>query len=122
VTLAALAATLTSYARHDVSDIPFWAQVNLGHDVVKARSETVAAALECRITEGQSTIGAGSVPGVTIPTSLVVLDGRDDLFDCLLAAETPILARRESGNLVIDLRTVDPDDDQTLIDTIARCR
>ena len=122
VTLAALTATLSSYARRDVSDIPFWAQIDLDCDLVKARAEKVAASVGCRVMEGQSTIGAGSVPGVTVPTWLVVVDGRDDLFECLLAGDQPILTRREGGNLVIDLRTVDAEDDQTLIDTITRCR
>ena len=122
VTLAALTETLTSYAAHDVAEIPFWAQAALGLEAIEARAMVVSGPLDAAVVPGQSTIGAGSVPGMTLPTSLVVLNGRDDLFDSLLGADTPILARREGGNLVIDLRTVDSEDDQKLIDTVLQCR
>ena len=49
------------------------------------------------------------------------MEGQDHLFECLLADDPPILARREDGSLVIDLRTVDAGDDQKLIDTIMQC-
>ena len=122
VTLAALNETLTSYADHDVSGIPFWAQVTIPPEAVGARAAAVAESLDAVVKSGLSRIGAGSVPGAGLPTSLVVLEGRDDLFECLLAADTPVLSRREDGNLVMDLRTVDFEDDQALIDTVMKCR
>jgi L-seryl-tRNA(Ser) seleniumtransferase len=122
VTLAGLIATLTSYTDHDVSGVPFWAQAALSLEAIEARAKAVSGSLDAAVATGQSTFGAGSVPGVTLPTALVVLEGRDDLFECLLAADTPILTRRENGNLVMDLRTVDIEDDDKLIDTVLKCR
>ncbi len=121
VTLAALTATLASFADHNVSGNPFWAQATIGPEALEARATAVAGALDAVVKGGQSTIGAGSVPGVGIPTWLVIVEGQDHLFECLLADDPPILARREDGSLVIDLRTVDADDDQKLIDTITQC-
>lgn len=122
VTLAALTATLIAYANHDVSGIPFWAQATLGLEAVETRTRTVAQSLGGVVKSGQSAIGAGSVPGVGLPTWLVVLEGGDNLFECLLASEIPILTRREGGDLLIDLRSVDVDDDQRLIDAVMQCR
>jgi hypothetical protein len=39
----------------------------------------------------------------------------DVLWERLLGASPPILARRKEGNLIIDLRTVDPADDAHVV-------
>jgi len=122
VTLAALAATLASFADRDVSAIPFWRQATLDPITIETRARALAQSVGGVVVAGGSAIGAGSVPGVTIPTSHVVIEGRDDIYECLLSTDDPVLARREDGNLILDLRTVEPEDDQTLADAIATCR
>jgi len=122
VTLAALTETLAAFANNDIKTIPFWRHATLDSDTIETRATSIAESVGGVVVAGGSAIGAGSVPGVTIPTSLVVLEGRDDMFECLLAADEPILARRDNGNLVLDVRTVDPEDDQKLADTLAKCR
>lgn len=89
---------------------------------LEVRTAALADALGGRVDDGQSTIGAGSVPGMTIPSPVVVLADEDHLFQCLLQADEPVLARRETGSLVIDLRAVDPESDQTIIETVHQCR
>ena len=121
VTLAALAVTLDAYANRTVGDLPFWSQAAIPPDELAARSERLAGRIGAKTAPGNSAVGGGSVPGLTIPTHLVVVAGRDDLYDCLLAAETPVLARRDSGDLVVDLRTVDSADDELVAETLARC-
>jgi hypothetical protein len=59
---------------------------------------------------------------MSIPTPEVALPGEDHLFHCLLSGEPPVLARREGGALVLDLRTVDPSDDSVVADVVVRCR
>jgi hypothetical protein len=86
------------------------------------RASEMANRLGGRLEDGQSTIGAGSVPGMTIASPVVVLADEDHLYELLLGADVPILTRRESGSLVIDLRTVDPVFDQSIMDTIDLCR
>jgi L-seryl-tRNA(Ser) seleniumtransferase len=122
VTYGALTATLEAYARADVSEIPFWAQAMASSEGVAERASAIAKALGGVVKPGFSTLGAGSAPGATIPTSLVWLGGEDHLFEPLLALGTPVLARRQDGGLVIDPRTVAPSDDPDLIAAIARCR
>lgn len=120
VTLAGVAATLEAFLEGDVSTIPFWRQALLPYQSLYERVETAADRLGGTLHEGTSAIGAGSVPGVEIPTPLLVLEGEDHLFERLLAAHPPVLARREAGSLVIDLRTVD--DDNEVVEAIEQCR
>lgn len=120
VTIAGVGATLEAFLAGDVTKIPFWRQALIPYDTMEKRAAAAAEHLGGKIVPGGSAVGAGSVPGMTIPTPLLVLEGQDHLFRALLAADTPVLARREAGSLVIDLRTVD--DDQELIDAVESCR
>lgn len=122
VTYAALAATLGAYAGRDIGQIPFWRQALMSKEDLAERASEMANRLGGRLEDGQSTIGAGSVPGMTISSPVVVLADEDHLYELLLGADVPILTRRESGSLVIDLRTVDPVFDQSITDTIDLCR
>jgi L-seryl-tRNA(Ser) seleniumtransferase len=62
-------------------------------------------------------VGGGSLPGRTLPTTLVVLDvpEPDALAASLRAAERPVLARIQDDALVLDPRTVLPGEDEALL-------
>jgi hypothetical protein len=45
---------------------------------------------------------------------IVITGSTDRRYLHLLAAERPVVARREEGSLVIDLRAVAPENDDTL--------
>ncbi len=113
-THAALVGTLELYADDRGAEIPFWSMVALGYEELEQRHRQLLDRLGGRgaVIRGESVPGAGSVPGETIPSPNLVVEGNaDDLFARLLAATPPVLARRHDGQLVIDLRTVDPEDD-----------
>lgn len=122
VTLAALGATLESFASGRVREIPFWNMALTTYDELKQRATRLATRVGGTVVEGASTIGAGSVPGVAIPSPIVRLEAEDHLYQPLLRSDPPVLARRERGSLVIDLRTVDPADDDEIADRIVECR
>jgi L-seryl-tRNA(Ser) seleniumtransferase len=124
-TLAALESTLEAYADRRAADLPLWTMATLTESELTERSRTVADAVPgARVVPGASTIGAGSVPGASLPGSVIEVTGRADaVFDALLASERPILARRESGTLVVDLRTVSPVDDPVVAQALEEaCR
>lgn len=121
-TLGSLAVTLEAYARRRPESLPFWRQALADPAEIEARAKRLADALATTTTPGESAIGAGSVPGMSIPTTLVVLSGEDHLFEALLRSDRPILTRRDAGSLLIDLRTVDPGSDTEIAETVARCR
>lgn len=120
-TYAALAATLEAYMDYRVEEIPFWRQALMSRETLQDRSESTATALGAVVIDGHSAIGAGSVPGMTISSPVIRIDGRDDLYEPLLALDTPVLARREDGALMIDLRAVEPADDERIVKAISAC-
>jgi L-seryl-tRNA(Ser) seleniumtransferase len=122
MTDAALAATLEALAGNEPDEIPFWRMALLAGDQLQPRVEDVANAVGGEVRPGESVIGAGSFPGVGIPTPQVVLEGADHLHARLLAAHHPVLARRQEKDLVIDLRAVDSEDDDLVVEMVTSCR
>ncbi|HSJ70486.1 MAG TPA: L-seryl-tRNA(Sec) selenium transferase [Acidimicrobiia bacterium] len=112
-TIGALVATLELYARHQVLSIPFWRMVGSTLESITDRAERVAAGIaSARLVPGESVPGAGSVPGGTIPTTLIRIDGSaDEMWRTLVGAPVPVVATRREGAVLIDLRSVLPEDD-----------
>ncbi len=122
LTYAALEATLLAYVRRDHDAIPALRMMRLPASEVRRRAQTVAARLaqsapklKLEVVEGESVIGGGSTPGARLPTWLlaVTADGlsADELSARLRAAEPPVIARVEDGRVLLDLRTVFPEQD-----------
>jgi L-seryl-tRNA(Ser) seleniumtransferase len=92
---------------------------------IRGRAEAIAAALNqvdgwrATLTAGASAIGGGSAPGLDLPTWLVAIETRgltpDALETRLRALTPPVIARIERDQLLLDLRTVLPDQDATLV-------
>jgi L-seryl-tRNA(Ser) seleniumtransferase len=124
--LAALAVTLEEYARGTAGSLPFWAMATAAPASLRERIDVLIerSGLTAVVEDGVSTVGAGSVPGSEVPSPVMVVAGNaDGLFLRLLSAQpAPVVARREDGRLVIDLRAVDPDDDADLATSLAACR
>ena len=129
VTLAALAATLGLYrAGRATTDIPVWQMVAATPEALGRRADAVVAALPaaCRervsVTEMESAIGGGSLPGQTLESVGLVVTGRgaDELALRLRMGDPAVVGRIESGALLLDLRTIDPADDAALGDALVR--
>jgi L-seryl-tRNA(Ser) seleniumtransferase len=125
MTFAALEATLTEYAAgRAAATIPVQRMLTMTPDEVRRRAETLTAALaatpgwRAEIVAGTSAVGGGSAPGVGLPTWLIAA-AKDslspDALDARLRRQTPpIIARIEDGRLLLDLRTVLPEQDAQL--------
>jgi L-seryl-tRNA(Ser) seleniumtransferase len=116
--LAALQETALAYLRRDAAtQVPFWAMVATPVDALRIRAEAIVAATGLGAAEAMDALpGAGSAPGVTMPSHGVVLDG--DGLATLRGHPTPVIARVRDGRTHIDLRTVFPDDDAIVIDAL----
>jgi L-seryl-tRNA(Ser) seleniumtransferase len=116
--LAALQETALAYLRRDAAtQVPFWAMVATPVDALRIRAEAIVAATGLGAAEAMDALpGAGSAPGVTMPSHGVVLDG--DGLAALRGHPTPVIARVRDGRTHIDLRTVFPDDDGIVIDAL----
>ena len=116
-TNAALASTLEMYLRGDAADVPFWEMAARSDAGLRSRLQNILEDTDGAIVDGASLLGAGSVPGLEVPTPIAVFDHGEKWWRALLSCERPILARRDAGRLLLDLRAVDPNDD----DYLAEC-
>lgn len=65
------------------------------------------------------------MPGAELPTPVLAITDidTDEVWDRLLASETPVVARRDAGELIIDIRAVPVSDDDALAAALAAaCR
>jgi L-seryl-tRNA(Ser) seleniumtransferase len=117
-----LAATIERYASDEAATLPFWRMAGLRHDELAARHrEVVKASGVGEVIEAASLPGAGSVPGEMIPSPAISLAGRGDAaWKALVAGHPPIVGRRREGALLLDLRTVDPAEDDVVAAALAR--
>jgi len=132
LTLAALEATLIEHLGGRVVDtVPVLRMIETGANTIEARARELAARLtsngwQVAVMSGVSAIGGGSAPGVELPTVLVAARHPDlsvtALERRLRSLDPPVIARIESDQLVLDLRTVLDDQDNTLADLLASIR
>jgi L-seryl-tRNA(Ser) seleniumtransferase len=127
-TLAGLQVTLRHYLLGEATEkVPVWRMIGQSEDELRARAEVWLQKLSRRdvaasVVPGHSTVGGGSLPGETLPTHLVALrlDSPDDAASRLRAGEPPVVARIEDERLVLDPRTVLPEQEATLWDIVAQ--
>lgn len=127
MTLAALETTLRHYQRGEATThIPIWRMIAMPDNRIAQRAGTWAARLRARdimarTQRGESTIGGGSLPGETLPTTLLALDAThlslplEEVSRHLRARRTPIVARIYHGALLLDPRTVLEEQDEDVV-------
>lgn len=108
--------TFLAYLGGRAADIPFW---RMATSDPRERAVALAAALgpPAATSSGESLIGAGSAPGASIPTTLVrwPVERADATAARLRQTDPPVIARIEDDAILLDLRTVDPADDDLLL-------
>jgi L-seryl-tRNA(Ser) seleniumtransferase len=123
LTYAALEATLLAYVKRDHDAIPTLRMMRLTQQEIGKRAEAIAAKvasskLQAEIIDGESVIGGGAAPSSVLPTRLVALScadlSADELSTRLRAADPPVIARVEDGRVLLDLRTVFPEQDEAV--------
>ena len=120
--LAAMQTTALTYLdKRAATDIAFWRMVATPIDELQARAESIVDAIRlvhpsARVESTEALPGAGSAPGVTMPSVGVVIDG--DLLRPLRQFATPVIARSRNDRTSLDLRSIRPVDDQIVIDAL----
>jgi len=127
MTLAALEATLRHYQRNEAEmHIPIWRMISARPEKIANRARTwtmklQAQGIPARTQRGESTIGGGSLPGETLPTTLLALDAAqlplpvDELAKRLRLRSTPIITRILRDTLLLDPRTVLEEQDEEVV-------
>ncbi len=74
--------------------------------------------------DGESILGGGSAPSSVLPTQVLALSceglSADGLAAHLRNSQPPIIARVEEGRVLLDLRTVFPEQDIAIATALAR--
>ncbi|HEX6291642.1 MAG TPA: L-seryl-tRNA(Sec) selenium transferase [Herpetosiphonaceae bacterium] len=126
LTIAALEATLLSYLRGRAEEeIPVWQMISAPLESLHSRAVTIVerlrgqglAAVEARACE--SAVGGGSLPGATLPGWAVAISALPDPLHARLRGGDPVVVGRIADDrLLLDLRTVLPDQDDALIQAL----
>ncbi|HLM62935.1 MAG TPA: L-seryl-tRNA(Sec) selenium transferase [Acidimicrobiales bacterium] len=112
--LAALQDVALAYLDRTAHRLPFWRLATTSPDVLRGRAEALATRVGgSRPAPCASVTGGGALPGVEIPSWGVTLPG-DRTADLRRARPRPVVARVRHGETVLDLRTVEEDDDHEL--------
>lgn len=123
--LAALEATLRLYLDPEVAwrRVPILRMLATTPDELRVRAERLAAALQARgigaeVVKTEAEAGGGSLPGTALPSFGVRLPSwrrsAERLMARLRSAEPPILARIEEDAVLLDLRSLLPEEDAVL--------
>ena len=123
---AALEATLLAYLREDFDSIPALRMLRVTEEELQHRAEHIARhlrisspQLEIEVVESRSVLGGGAAPGSTLASrALAVRTGAlssDEMLGRLRQWAMPIIARVEDERVLLDLRTVEPSQDATIV-------
>jgi L-seryl-tRNA(Ser) seleniumtransferase len=127
LTLAALIATLDLYLTQSLAGLPVWQMLGTSAESIAAR----ARAWHSRLTErgaavevvaSESMVGGGSLPGERLATTALAIaparGGAADLLRRLREHEPPVIGRIVGERVLLDPRTVLPDEDDVVVDAV----
>ena len=124
VRLAGLAATLLHYLKGEATDrIPAWRMIATPLKDIEKRAGKWVDALgdRARVVDGETMVGGGSLPGGTLPTRLVAIgEGKEHSLvqraaRKLRAREIPLVGRIADDILLLDPRSVLPEEDEIVL-------
>jgi len=123
--IAALATTLGHYVKNEALEkVPVWRMIAMPVSEIEARAKKWAKTIgkTARVIDGRSMVGGGSLPEESLPTKLLAIGGSGAdvtaLARRLRLGEPPVVARVERDTLLLDPRTIAPDDDDALLATL----
>jgi L-seryl-tRNA(Ser) seleniumtransferase len=123
LTYAALEATLLAYVKGEHDAIPAVRMMRLSKEEIGTRAEAVAkklqsSSLSVEVRDGESVVGGGAAPSATLPTRLLAITcegvSADEFSTRLRASDPPVIARVEDERVLLDLRTVFPEQDDAV--------
>jgi len=134
LTIAALEATLGAYLRATLDEIPALRMIRMSAKELQRRAENFLRELtpelplgevELEITDGTSLAGGGSTPTQSLPTKIIRIASARHSAGQLeqrlrrAPAGVSVIARVEDDRLILDLRTVFPEQEPQLVKTLA---
>ncbi|MDC0666092.1 L-seryl-tRNA(Sec) selenium transferase [Nannocystis radixulma] len=117
-TVAALHATALAYASGQADTLPLRRMIGWSEDQLRARAEALAARLGWppgQVRASVATVGGGSLPGDTMASVALAVPTRDPSATAAALRHAGVVGRVHAGELLLDLRTVAPEEDEALI-------
>jgi len=127
MTLAALDATLVEHAAgRERERVPALRMIHAPAEEVRRRAEAFRArlagsapTLRLALVDADATVGGGAAPTVGVPSVALAIThstlAPDALASALRAGTPPVIVRVAEGRVLVDLRTVAPEDEETLV-------
>ncbi|MBV8085990.1 MAG: L-seryl-tRNA(Sec) selenium transferase [Chloroflexi bacterium] len=120
VTMAGLQATLLEYLMGRAEEtLPVWQMIAQPCNAIERRAKGWAERVKGSVViAGRSAVGGGSLPEETLPTVLLALPkaaAASKLLARLRKQDPPVIGRIQDGAVVLDPRTVQPDEDEALL-------
>lgn len=128
MTLAGLRETLKLYRNPDTleQELPVLRMLSMPLENLKLRANKVVQLIgylpgigKCEVIEEHSMLGGGSLPTQKIPTYCVQVapaEGSvEKLVDQIRQSDPPVIGRVSKDHLLLDMRTISPDQDQQLV-------
>jgi len=124
--LAALSATLIHYLKEEATEkVPVWRMISSPIKEIETRANNWAKQIGDLATtaKGESTVGGGSLPGSALSTRVVVIKmprnvNVKNLAQKLRMSDMPVVGRIEQNKLILDPRSVLPEQDADLIKSL----
>lgn len=124
LTLSGLSATLLHYLKDEAeTQVPIWQMIARPLEDIHQAAENWRNYLGTgEVIAGRSTVGGGSLPTEEMPTHLLALsaDRPDDLLRAMRQCRPPVIARIENDLVLLDPRTVLPDQEAPLLRTLVK--
>ena len=123
LSLASLTATLLHYLRGEAErEIPIWRMISTPPDAVRRRAQAWRRRLggNTSVEQCRSAIGGGSLPGETLPSWALAISGDgaagpEAILEGLRRQDPPVVGRIEADRVLLDPRTVLPEEDPLLL-------
>jgi L-seryl-tRNA(Ser) seleniumtransferase len=124
LTYAALEATLHDYLAGTTDTIPLLSMLHTPAEKIEQRCHTIrssltSGSLRAEITEAGSVVGGGTAPNAVIKSYALSLRhsgfSPGELLKELRRCDPPIIARIADDRVLLDLRTVPAESDETLV-------
>ena len=119
--LVALEATLEAYLEGDASSLPTLTMLTRSSDEVRKRvqgwcARLVQEGLRAEVIAVEGRVGGGALAEAAVPSYALALSGEvHDIAARLRSGRPPVMARIEGDRLLVDGRTVQPDEVEELL-------
>jgi L-seryl-tRNA(Ser) seleniumtransferase len=131
MTLAALEATLRLYADEEraLTAVPILRMLTIPINELRWRARNLAdrlsaiAGIQCSTRDAEAFVGGGSLPDQALATAVVTVVapemGETELARRLRMGTTSVVARIQGGELLFDLRTIFPEQEDDLLNAVS---